>query len=266
MKSLLMAGVFIASLWPQASRAEEQIRVQAVNPTPESVTTQVTVAYPREGQVVKNPVWMQVRVDGYALGAGSQFDRASELVETDMGQTLHIIVDNNPYFPINGPAIDPFDEEGYFYDTSYKFKLPRSLTSGEHVLRVFPARSYGESLKGEKTFFVTTFYVGDADSKAEADLSKPYLTYNEPSNNFYLVQSKPVLLDFLLTNCELTPDGYKVRLTIDGKMVRVLTAWQPYYIYGLKRGNHTVRLELIDRKDARVPGPFNDVTQTITIH
>jgi hypothetical protein len=267
MKGLLTLGIAIAAttLFGE-SKNEEYIRIQGVSRTPESVTVSVVVSYPKNGQLVKNPVWMQLRVDGYALGAASQFDRADELANTDLGQTIHVVIDNQPYFPINGPAIDPFNEEGYFYDTSYKFKLPKSLSSGEHVIRAFPARSFGESLKGDKTFFVSTINVNNSDSKYNADLSKPYLTYNEPSNNFNLVEGKPILLDFLLSNCELTPDGYKIRLTVDGKITRTLTSWQPYYLYGLKRGTHSIRLELLDRSDKLVPGPFNDITQSITVH
>ncbi len=268
MKGLLTLGFALTAtaLLPQLAQAEESIRVQAVSRTPESLTSSIAIALPRQNQIVKNPVWVQVRVDGYPIAAGSQFDRADEIAVSDMGQTLHVVIDNMPYFPINGPAIDPFDEEGWYYDTSYKFKLPKSLTTGQHILRIFPARSFGEALKGEKTFSVTTFYVGDTDSRLDIDLSKPYLTYNEPSNHLYLTQSKPVLLDFYLSNCELTPDGYKVRLTVDGLTTRLLTSWQPYYIYGLRRGNHTIRLELVDRNDKRVSGAFNDVSQTITIH
>lgn len=266
MRGLLLTGLAACAFLPQMGSAVEEVRVQAVNPTPESYTVSVTMSYPKANQLVKNPVYLQFRVNGYALAADSQFDRADELAGNDMGQTLHIVVDNAPYFPINGPAIDPFDEEGYFYDTSYRIKLPKNLSSGAHTIRVFPARSFGESLKGEKTFVATTIYVGDTENRTDVDLSKPYLTYNEPSNHFYLTTSKPILLDFYLSNCALTPDGYRVRLSIDGKLIRNLTSWQPYYLYGLTRGNHTVRLELIDRTDKVVPGPFNDVSQTITVH
>ena len=51
-----------------------------------------------------------------------------------------------------------------------------------------------------------------------------------------LTESQPVLLDFFISNCELTSDGYKVRLIVDGDAIRTLTSWQPYYIYGLKKG------------------------------
>ena len=245
---------------------EDHIRVQGVNPTPESVTVAVVLSFPKMNQIVKNPVYLQARIDGFALGADSVSDRKDEIVGSDMGQTLHVVIDDMPYFAVNGPAIDPFREEGYFYDTSYKFKIPKNLSTGQHVIRAFACRSYGESLKGERSFYVLTINVNNADHQMNVDLTKPYLTYNEPSNNLYLVDTKPVLLDFYISNCELTQDGYKVRLTVDGKMVRKLTSWQPYYIYGLRKGGHTVRLELIDRNDKLVPGPFNDVTQQITIH
>lgn len=246
---------------------KEQVRVLPVSRTPESDSILLTIAVPKAGETVaKNPVWIQFRIDGYALGAdSSQFDRAKEIPVSDMGQTVHVVIDNNPYFPINEPAINPFNEEGYYHNTSYKFQVPYSLKDGTHTIRVFPARSYGESIKGSNTLHAITFQLGDSGSSYGADLSAPYLTYNEPSNEMPLKADRPVLLDFLVTNCELSQDGYKVRLSIDGKAVRTLTSWQPYYIYGLPRGNHTVRLELLDAAGKVVPGLFNDTRRTISI-
>lgn len=244
----------------------EQIRVMPASRTPESNTVSLTISVPREGQVLtKGPVWVQFRIDGYPLGTGSQFDRAQEVVTSKMGQTVHVIIDDFPYFPVNEPAVDPFDQSTYFYDTSYKFEIPFKLKEGGHTIRMFPARSYGESLKGERTFFATYFYLGEEAGDINRVLSQPYLTYNEPSDRMKLVENKPVLLDFYLSNCELTPDGYKVQLIIDGKTKRVLASWQPYYIYGLKRGKHTIRLQLIDGKGKQVSGPFNDVQRTIQV-
>ncbi|MES2273300.1 MAG: hypothetical protein V4487_03830 [Chlamydiota bacterium] len=249
------------------SSAKEQIRVMPVARTPESNTIVLKVAVPEKGTVLDgNPVWIQFRIDGYALGSDSQFDRADEIVGTDMGQTIHVVIDDFPYFPINEPAIDPFNEDGYFYDTSYKFEVPFSLKQGMHTIRIFPARSFGESLKGENTFHGTYFYLGSQKNNQNLDLSGPYLTYNEPSDELPLASDKPVLLDFYLTNCELSPDGYKVRLTVDDTINRILTSWQPYYIYGLKKGRHKVLLSLLDSRNLVVPGQFNQVQRTITIH
>lgn len=259
-----LISLMLAAL--SANAAESNIRTMPVSRTPESGTIELNVPVPQSGEVVETPVWIQFRIDGYALGAESQFDRASEVANSDMGQTVHVIIDNHPYFPINEPAIDPFNEDGFYYDMSFKFKVPFSLRDGIHTVRMFPARSFGESLKGEKTFVAKNFYVGSQSGKPMMDLSAPYITYNEPSDQLYLVQDKPVLLDFYVSNTELSSDGYKVRLTIDGKVNRTLTAWQPYYIYGLKKGGHTIRLELLDGNGKLVPGAFNDVKQSITVH
>ncbi len=252
-----------------AEESKEFIRILPVSRTPESDSVQLTIAIPKSGDLVsQNPMWIQFRIDGYALGAdSSQFDRATEIAVSDMGQSVHVVIDNEPYFPIDEPAINPFNEEGYYRNTNYKFEVPSSLQEGKHTIRVFPARSFGESLKGQNTLHAISFYLGTADGPSYGgNLSAPYLTYNEPSNQMPLTANQPILLDFLVTNCELTPDGYKVRLSIDGKAHRTLNVWQPYYIYGLPKGKHTIRLELLDRSGNVVPGSFNDVRRTITIH
>jgi hypothetical protein len=244
----------------------ERLRMLPVKATPESETSTVIIQLPQNKAVVKaDPVWLQVRVEGYPLGAASQFDRASEIAISDQGQSIHVVVDNMPYFAVVNPALDPFNEAGWYYETNYKFEVPAKLEAGEHFLRVFLARSYGESLKGEYTFQASTFFVG-ADGVSSFDFKTPFLTYNEPSNNLYLVENSPILLDFIVTNCALSADGYKVRLTIDEKATRNLVAWQPYYLYGLKAGKHTIRLELLDSRNNVIKGPFNNVQHTITVH
>ncbi len=260
--SLLFA--MIAAKTPEP--VDPNIRIMGVARTPESSTIVLKIAVPKNGQVVGSPTWIQFRIDGYALGAASQFERASEIVQTKMGQTVHVVIDNHPYFPINEPALDPFDDGGYYYDMSYKFEVPFNLSSGMHTIRMFPARSFGESLKGDNTFAAISFFVGSEKNNPSMDLSQPYITYNEPSDQMPLRADKPVLLDFYVSNAELSPDGYKVRLTVDGKVIRTLTSWQPYYLYGLKSGRHTIRLELLDEANKLVPGMFNDVKQTISVN
>ena len=132
-----------------------------------------------------------------------------------------------------------------------------------HLLRAFPVRSYNESLKGRNTFLAIPFYVKSKQDNKEIDLSKPYLTYNQPVGKYKA--GRPVLLDFLIKNCQLTKDGYKVRLNIDGVHERLLTDWIPYYIYGLVKGTHKIHLELLSPQNTVVPGVFNNVWQEITI-
>ncbi len=263
----LFASVILAMASVKApTESQSSIRTMPVARTPESNTIVLVTAVPKNGEVVGTPVWIQFRIDGYALGAASQFERANEIGESKMGQTVHVVIDNEPYFPVNEPAIDPFDEGGFYYDMSYKFEVPMRLKNGAHTVRMFPARSFGESLKGDKTFSSSVFYVGSYDKSGAVDLSAPFITYNEPSQLMNWQEGKPVLLDFYVSNTELSPDGYKVRVSIDGQVHKTISSWQPYYIYGLKAGRHTMRLELIDDQNKGVPGPFNDVKQSFTVH
>ncbi len=258
--------VYFLTLFGAGVAEEGGIRTMPVSRTPEANTVVLRLAFPKEGALVGSSIWVQFRVDGFALGSPSPFERANEVAVSNMGQTVHVVIDNHPYFAINGPAIDPFDQSGNYYDTSYKFEIPFRLSQGQHTIRLFPTRSFGESLKGDNTFVASQFYVGSQKGDQEIDLSAPYLTYNEPNSHMSLQAGQPILLDFYVSNAELSADGYKVRLSIDGKSNRVLTSWQPYYIYGLKAGKHTVRLELLDEKNQQVSGPFNDVSQTIIVH
>lgn len=245
----------------------EEIRIMPVAPTPEAQSIVLVVALPQNGTMLESqPVYIQFRVDGFALGAASQFPRADEVAVSDMGQTVHVIIDDRPYFAVNEPALDPFNEGGYFFDMSYKFPIPFDLKDGLHTIRMFPARSYGESLKSANSFATGYFYLGDQTDNLKVDFSQPFLTYNEPSDQMPLSQDMPILLDFYISNCELTRDGYKVRLSIDGKGTRIITSWQPYYIYGLKKGRHTIRLELLGPGDKLVNGLFNRVERKITVN
>jgi hypothetical protein len=246
---------------------DDSIRTVPVDRTPEPQTVALKIAVPkRDEKLQSNPVWIQFRIDGYSLGSNSQFERAEEIFNSDLGQTVHVVIDDEPYFPVNEPALDPYSEGGFYYNMSYKFEVPFDLKEGRHTIRMFPARSFGESLKGENAFFATEFQLGNSNANFGIDLSKPYLTYNEPSEYMHYDGDKPILLDFYVTNTELSADGYKVRLSIDGKAHRILSSWQPYYIYDLKKGKHKIRLELLDENKRAVPGSFNDVERTIVVY
>jgi hypothetical protein len=107
------------------------------------------------------------------------------------------------------------------------------------------------------------FYFGETENKPSIDLSRPFLTYNCPEGEFKAGQ--PILLDFYLSNTQLSSDGYKVRLIIDGRDKRILTDWVPYYIYGLKKGSHTIKLELLSPQGTVLSPLFDDLQQTIVV-
>jgi len=247
--------------------AKQKVQVVPISPTVQSENVRVYIVYPKEKEMETNQdVWVQLRLRGYPLGNITNTERAKEIANSQLGQSIHVIVDNNTYFARTGPSLAPYDEEGNYYEAMYRFKIPYPLSQGNHFLRVFPARSYGESLKEENCFAATTFYVQNKRNNEKMDLSSPYVTYNEPSGFLKLYQNNPVLLDFYLSNCVLSEDGYKVRITIDNTIKRILTKWVPYYIYGLKKGKHTLKLELVDKDLELVDGFFNDTTRTFNIY
>ena len=245
----------------------KDVRIIPMDPTPEPFHVRTRIEFPEEGSVQNSSVVSgQVRLEGYSLGTDSEFPRSKEIWNDPKGQGLHIFIDNQPYFEVNEALLDALDDVEEYYDETANFDLPGKLKSGMHVLRVFPVRSFNESLKGDKCFDARKFYYKEKIDDPNIDLKKPFLTYNEPQGE-YDYGPQPLLLDFYLTNCDLSKDGYKVRLTIDENNQRILTSWIPYYIYGLKKGAHKIRLELLDRQNdpVKMNKAFNDVTKALIL-
>jgi hypothetical protein len=274
LKAVMIGSIASMSLFTAAfcAHLEEQtpnlkgIQIVPMDPTPDPNEVETKVLYPRKGEVKNSaPVKGQIRVDGIALGVDTEQPRKKEIWNDPEGQSLHIFIDNQPYFSVNEAFIDALDDVEEYYDQTAEFEIPFKLQPGMHVIRTFPVRSYNESVKSDRAFTASIFYFQEKKNNPEIDLSKPYLTYNEPQGEYDAVKNQPILLDFYLTNCDLSRDGYKVRLTIDNDNQRILTSWQPYYIYGLKKGMHRIRLELLDPSNNYVSGLFNDVTRTIVI-
>lgn len=276
MKTLYIALLFGTLSFTGRSHAGVEFKEGIANPTdiqivpqeatPEPGQVELRMQYPNAHEVVtKQPVEMEMRLDWFPLGYDSgNFQRRKEIADRKEGQSLHIFIDNFPYFPINEALFDALDDHDEYFDQIAEFELPFKLSPGMHILRAFPCRSFGESLKCQKCNIVIPFYYQDKQTTFDVDLSQPYLTYNEPQGTFENA-SQPILLDFYINNCALSKDGYKVRMTLDGGNQRFLYDWVPYYIYGLKPGTHKIQLELIDPQNEQVPGIFNNVTRTFTI-
>lgn len=244
--------------------AKQAIQVVGVEPSKQPEYVKVNIVLPKKGSMQKNFVWIQTRVRGFALGAISQLPRRNEISTSSDVQSLHVVVDDMPYFVFDGLSLDPLEDQGDYDEALYKFKIPFRLSEGLHVLRIFPCRSFGEGLNKERNFASTYFYIGKKKGSASF-LKDPFITYNEPTGVIKEKGTKPLLLDFYVHNCELSKDGYKVQLYIDDVLRKELFEETPYYIYGLRKGHHKIRLRLVDKDNELVKGPFNDVLRTIKI-
>lgn len=252
--------------------SESSIRIVPVSATPEPDYVNVKVIYPLEKELCHPDTRGQIRISGLALGVDSEFPRKKEIFNDPKGQTLHMIIDNQPYFTITESDMDTWRGIDENNNKLAVFDIPFSLRPGMHVMRVFPTRSFKEGLKDKGCFAVRTFFYQNYDQSFFIDLCQPYLTYNEPQGTYFhqvcgqrSCNPQPILLDFYITNCQLSRDGYKVAVEIDHATKEILTSWQPYYIYGLKRGPHHIRLQLLDSNNQLVPGIFNNVERRFNI-
>lgn len=240
------------------------IEIIPVEPTPEGKAVTLKLLFPRPYEnKTKSPINIQLRVQGVKLGETSAFSRANQIYNYPDGQGVNIVIDNLPSFSYNKPTGMTSNLE----DQLLSFSVPFTLKPGMHVIRCFPVRSYGESFKNKDAFVSEIFYFQDQKrlDTIPFDRFKPYLTYNEPEGRYPAHRSDPLLLDFYVSNCKLSPTDYKVRISIDGKEQKVLTSWVPYYIKGLQQGSHVIQLELLDPKGMRAPGSFNVVQREIVI-
>ena len=72
------------------------------------------------------------------------------------------------------------------------------------------------------------------------------------------------MLDFFLSNVNLSANGYKVKADINGTET-MITNWQPYYLNGLPMGENTITLTLLDKDNNVVDTPLNPVSRKFNL-
>lgn len=175
---------------------------------------------------------------------------------------VHLILDNKPYKPI--------------YDTKGPIKLSEltggeALAEGQHVLVAFPSRANHESVKTKGAFTSVEFYVGKKVADT-VDLKKPLLVYSRPKGEYKGDNANHVLVDFYVANVTLGEGKEHVAVSVSGPgLDKSLTAnafgfGAPFYLDGLQNGAYTVKLDLLDKDNKMVAGPWNSTTRTITIN
>lgn len=215
----------------------------------DSAVVNILSPAPRQRLREGDSVFVTVSVSGVAVGAQTEYAELCGLANSADGQHTHVIIDNEPY-KANYKAGQPF--------------AVGILKPGVHTLRVFAARSWHESIKSPESFKSLNFYVGDSTAPPVLDPAQPLLTYSRPKGEYVGPDTRAIIVDFYLTNVSLSPDGYKVRLTVDGKSA-LLSEWAPYIVTGLAMGDHRFKLELLNKDGKNVAGPFNTTERTISL-
>lgn len=220
---------------------KDGITITAVE-SPQFEHASLTMKMPKADMVKAGKVDFEFDVKNYELGAQTSDAQGKGLANSDKGQHIHFIMDNEPYA------------------AHYESKFTEEMPEGHHVVLAFLSRSYHESVKSNYVLQELEAYSGEDNF----DENAPHIFYSRPKGDYKSKDANKVLLDWYLVNCDLSANGYKVKATINGTDFW-FDEWQPYAIEGLPNGKNTVKLELFDKDGQSVNSPFNPVTREINV-
>ena len=228
--------------------AAVKIDVQKVEGSPAYADAALMLEDPSGNEISSaGAIDFNFKVENYELGAQTAGPNAEKLANSGKGQHIHFILNNQPYSAHYEPAFN------------------KEIPEGVHHLVAFLSRSYHESVKNENSVVVRKLMVGDNPTDSIGlDMEAPTLIYSRPKGSYVGDDTKSVLLDFFVLNTELSADGNKVRATINGEEF-MISEWAPHVMTGLPMGEVTIKLELVDGEGKLIPGPFNNVTRTVTL-
>lgn len=211
--------------------------------------TKLSMNSPEEGAAIQaGKVNFSYSVEGgdYKLGAQTADAPVKGCANSDKGQHIHLILNNQPY------------------SAHYEAEFTKDLDPGSYVALSFISRSYHESLKHEGAAVLSQFSVGGADVE-DFDMNAPHLFYSRPKGSYTGEDVKKVMLDFYLINTTIAKNGNYVSVTIDDATTFKITKWVPYFIDGLALGEHKIKIELKNVEGISIEGPFNVEERTFTL-
>ena len=176
----------------------------------------------------------------YNLGEQTEDAIENGLANSVKGQHIHFIINNDPY--------------SAHYDSNFS----KELKDDNNVILAFLSRSYHESVKNPNAFILTQI------GENKIDLNKEFLFYSRPKGIYKGKDTEKLLLDFYLINTTISPNGNKVKATINDAEF-IITEWAPYYLEGLPKGEVKIKLELINSDGKLVDSPFNPSVRTVIL-
>lgn len=249
MKNLLIAILFLSGInaFGQSNAQEKGgIKLTPVTDSPLFPESSLKQVSPEDNSVLSiNAVRFKYEVKNFELTIQTTDAQDKHCSNSAKGQHIHLILNNEPYL------------------AKYESDFTETLKDGHYVALSFLSRSYHESLKHKKAYSINQFTVGN-QTYPKVDLKKPLLFYSRPKAEYVGDDAKKVLLDFYLVNVKLSPNGYKVKATINGTEF-IITDWQAYAMEGLPLGENTIKLELLDKTGAPVKSAYNSSERKITL-
>ena len=189
-------------------------------------------------------------VSGSTYKLGDQTPDAPQKMcaNSDKGQHIHLIIDNEPYI------------------AKYTADFEQDVADGEHYVLSFLSRSYHESIKTAQTHIAKKVMVKDKAITKSEDIAGPMLFYSRPKGDYVgQAETGKVMLDFYLVNTTLAPDGNKVKVLVNNGQEFTLDKWEPVFLEGLPMGDNKIQLTLIDATGKTVEAPLNPVERVFTL-
>ncbi len=182
---------------------------------------------------------------GYTLGRQTEDAESVMCANSDKGQHIHLIIDNEPYIAKYTPSFD------------------QPMADGDHYLLTFLSRSYHESIKTDQAHRAVKATVGNGSFGTPQPITEPMLFYSRPKGTYTgEKETENVMLDFYPVNAPIGSE-YQVKASINGKEF-MIEDWKPYFIKGLPMGENSVTLTLM-QGDSVVDTPLNPVVRTFTL-
>ena len=216
---------------------EQKITINKVEGSPSYNNSKISLV---EQTNLENNFNFSFELEEYELGIQTEKEFEYQLANSEKGQHIHFILNNEPY------------------SAHYEKTFSKKIDNGNNIILAFLSRSHHESVKNKNAYVLTQI------SDQPQDLSSEFLFYSRPKGTYKGKDTEKVLLDFYLVNTEISKNGNKVRATINDT-VFLIDEWVPYYIEGLKNGENKIKLELLDPDGNLMDIPFNPSIKTVNI-
>jgi hypothetical protein len=188
------------------------------------------------------PNKIELILENYGLGGSTTDQNEKNTRLNSTGQFIYLIKDQTKIKKVS--------------NINFDFDLKRGLNS----FFVIPSRSYEMSIKNDNSWLAFELEVTDTKKRAKyRSISEPAVFICSPSGRYNEGISEKVLFDFFLANTTISPEGNKVKLSIDNKTSFIIDNWAPYYIEGLNNGKHFFKAELLDKDGKTLPGKYSSV-------
>jgi len=223
----------------------DPVQMRALQGLGQFPASRINLISPRSFQTLPagQPVKVSYTIENYDVGQPPTH-----------GQHVHVILDNTPYFA-------DYDHGGT--------AIFNDVAPGTHTLVIFLSRRFHLSLKNPQAVAVATFFVGGKVEPEKIPGPKtPMLIYSRPKAGYTQSDGSAanIMCDFYLRHCRLSPDGYKVRISVNGVVDRTVTKWEPFILLtNPPLGKYDIKLDLLDATGALAKSPWNSATRTITI-